>query len=207
MKSTFVSLLGIAMLSATMATAAQSADASEPDVAAASAPATVPFKAMLTGELAAAVRDRGPDGKVRFVFSIFDQATGGTKLFEETQDVSVSGKILYADIGLGTHGGIPATILQHHSNFYIEIAKASAAFAPLGSRQLVAFKPSSGGNLRPNEWIFVPVDPSICYTCGGEWPYLVGAWSTPLPGAYERPAGCNGGFVFDNDTRPYLCSR
>jgi hypothetical protein len=206
MKSTFVSLLGLAILSGTMATA-QSTDSGAPEAAAATA-ATVPFKAQLSGDLAAAAAERSADGKTRFVFTVYDRATGGTRLFEETQAIRVNGSQLYADVGSATRGGIPAQILAQHSNIYIDVARASAPWSAVGNRQLVAFKPANASNVAPNGvYVFVPVDPSLCFTCGGAWPYLVGSWSTPLPGAYERRSACGGAFASSTDTRPYLCSR
>ncbi len=207
MKATLVSLLGLAMLSGTMAIA-QTTEADQATDAAVSAPATVPFKAKLSGELASAAAERAVDGKAHFVFSIYSAATGGTKLFEEEQSIAPTGNHLYAEVGSATHGGIPAHILRQHSTIYLEVARASAPWNALASRQMIAFKPANNSNANSSGFaVSISVDPSVCFTCGGAWPFLVGSWSTPTPGAYERPSGCGGALASSGDTRPYLCSR
>jgi hypothetical protein len=47
---------------------------------------------------------------------------------------------------------------------------------------------------------------SLCWTCGGTWPYYGGTIPTRV-GATERGASCAGNPVSSSDTIPYLCCR
>jgi hypothetical protein len=47
---------------------------------------------------------------------------------------------------------------------------------------------------------------SLCYTCGGPWPYLAGTFYTPRPGdTFERGNSCAGGLAYRYDTNPRVC--
>ena len=205
MKLVTMSLIGLTMISATALIGAQSADVDGSGDATALQRASVPFKAHVSGELAVAL-SHARGGSAEFVLSIFDSATGGTKLFEETQSIRASGNNLYAEIGSATSGGVPAHVLSAHPDLWLEISEASAPAIALQGRQKVSFRRPNAAGMAPNA-IYISVDPSMCFTCGGAFPYLVGSWSTPTPGAYERGGACGGSFTYSTDTRPYLCSR
>jgi hypothetical protein len=190
MKSQVISLFALTLLSVT---AAQS------QVFVSEEGGTLPFKARLARNSSVTPSM----GKVEYIFSVFNAASGGTKLFEERQSLQAVDGNLYAQVGSRTPGGIPAHILQNNARLWIEMEKSSSPWAAEQSRLLLVLRREA---VSPN-YVTVYVDPSLCYTCGGAWPYF-GGYSVSNSYAYERGPGCSGGFSFNyHDSSPYLCGR
>ena len=190
MKSTLISVFSLTLF---CVTAAQS------QVSVSEEGGTLPFKARLA--LNSSVTPS--IGKVEYVFSVFNAASGGTKLFEESQSLEALRGNLYAQIGSKTPGGIPSNILRNNPRLWIEFAKSSSPWAVEQPRLLLVLRRA---NVSPDA-ITVFVDPSVCFTCGGAWPIFAGSWGSTTD-AIERGSGCSGGFsTAFHDRSPFLCSR
>ncbi len=186
LKKSFAFALFVSMLGSVIAVQAQNQAA------------TVPFKAhAATLSLTAAERAAG---KVQLVFRIYGEAQNGSPLFEESQNVAISGDNLYADIGAATAGGVTAATLQGRSQIWVEYARSASPELPIENR----FSFTLHRGLHSD--ISFSLDPSLCYTCGGSWAVYGGAIPTPS-GAYERGSSCGGSIALSTDRLPYLCGR
>jgi hypothetical protein len=159
---------------------------------------TVPFKAHVA-TVAPTLAEKSA-GNMQLVFRIYGQSQNGSPLFEETQNVPISGDNLYADIGAATAGGVPIATLQNRQKIWVEYARTSAP--ELSRENRFSFTLHSSG-IDPG--IQFSVDPSLCFTCGGGWPIWGGAVSST--NTYERGSSCSGAVVYSTDTLPYLCGR
>jgi hypothetical protein len=192
MKSTLTSLFALTLLSVT---AAQS-QVSEQG-------ATLPFKARLAQNSSLTPSTRS----VEYIFSVFNEASGGTKLFEERQSLQVVDGNLYAQLGSRTPGGIPAQILQNNSKLWIELAKASSPWAAEQPRLLINLRPAPRSGVSPDLTVTITTGARLCYTCGGLYPVFSGSWGSSPQAASELGPGCSGTFgTTFNDHSPYLCS-
>ena len=160
--------------------------------------ATVPFKTPVS--VVALSPAEKSAGTIELVFRIFDQAKNGSKLFEESQNVPISGDNLYTNIGSATAGGIPAATLQNHQRIWVEYARTSVPELSLENRFSFTLSRGSG------QPISFSVDPSVCFTCGGGWPVYGGTLPT-ASGASERGSSCSGSISSSTDKFPFLCGR
>jgi hypothetical protein len=165
----------------------------------------IPFKTVVQGV---------KDGTVEVVLTVFSARRGGDRLFEEKQTVQVENGILFTMIGERTPGGVPAEVFQNN-RVWIEMALASAPQAPVGTRMASTIRAGAIRDGAQTEVLVnVPVDDTLCFTCGGAWPVFNGSLnqagcSSVNTGACptERGSLCGGGHLRRVDTRPFLCSR
>lgn len=163
-------------------------------------PSTLPFKARIPGDALKTPASK-PAVSEDLIFTLYDESAGGVQVFQERQTVKMYGDIFVVFIGAATHGGLPAAILYSHS-IAIEFARASAPTTPLAARALSTTQ-RRDPNIPLN--LVIPVDPSICFTCGDQWPIFAGGILSN--GAFERGSGCSDDFQVTQDTFPFLCSR
>src|SRR5262245_21684898 len=165
----------------------------------------IPFKTVVRGV---------NEGTVEVVLTVFSGKRGRDRLFEERQAVQVENGIVFAMVGQRTPGGVPAEVFQNN-RVWIEMALASAPQEPVGTRVESTIRTGAIRDGAQTEVLVnVPVDDSLCFTCGGAWPRFsgslaqVGCTSLFLSRCpVERGSACGGLLVTRVDTRPFLCSR
>jgi hypothetical protein len=173
---------------------------------------TTAIKGVVQSRVSVNAESKNVDRNVPVVLRLFDREFGGTLLFEERQTVDVDDAgIFVAVVGSATKGGIPARITDQYSSVWGEYALASEAFInSVNPRQQIAYRST---DIRTDFTVTIPIMTTLCYTCGGSWPYLQGWWNipyTPYTSGYnvwERGLACAGSPGYRVDTRPFLCSR
>ena len=154
-----------------------------------------------------------PSGKnqnrsVSVVLKLYDLEFGGRVLFEERQTVQVDEAGMFvAHIGANTQGGIPARITDEHSTMWAEYSLVSGGVraSNVTGRQEMTHRRGIGTNVLVN----VPTSTTLCYSCGGSWPYFQGSWNVVYSSTNvtERGSSCSGSPTTRGDSRPYLCAR
>jgi hypothetical protein len=140
------------------------------------------------------------DGEVELVLRLYDQAKGGTKLFEEPTlvDVSQGMYVVFAEV--------PSEVIVRHATVWMEVAKEAAPDLPLGDRQPFAMKPAGNSP----QAVVCPAGgcATFCFTCGGAYPFFNGGFPLAAGSApIERGWSCAGGLTSQADTFPYLCTQ
>jgi hypothetical protein len=92
--------------------------------------AQVPRTISFQGYLSDASGNPLIDGTHSFVFTVFDQATGGTPLFTEAQSVVVVRGMFNAILGSSTSGGIPQSVAADRPYFLDVAVDGGASLAP-----------------------------------------------------------------------------
>jgi hypothetical protein len=168
----------------------------------------LPIKGVLQSQVSVDTASKGADRSVPVVLRLYDREFGGTMLFEERQTVEVDDAgIFVALVGSATKGGVPARITDENSTVWGEYTLASGAFInAVNARQPIAYRST---DIRTDFSVTIPIMTTLCYTCGGSWPYFQGSWVVPysVNNVYERGSACYGSPVERTDTRPYLCGR
>jgi hypothetical protein len=135
-------------------------------------------------------------GVVDLVISVYDQPEGGILLYQLTKPVAVKHKIFDEDIN------VPSELFSANPQVFVGFAKTSAPEDEIGERMPFTKAPESHP-IPQNHTGYV----SLCFTCGGHFPFRVGAFPVPSPyRVVERGSGCSGSLIERRDTRPWLCS-
>jgi hypothetical protein len=141
---------------------------------------------------------------VAVVLRLYDRPVAGTLLFQEQQRVAVEPDgIFVAMIGQGTAGGVPASITGQHATVWADYSFASTPGIASNRQQITHSQSGVTTNVVPDGGQMV----SLCFTCGGNWPYFSGAFTNTGTGPTERASGCVGTLIVRTDSRPFLCSR
>ena len=146
---------------------------------------SVPFKGWITKEGVA------KEGTISLVLKIYDQANGGTKLYEATHEVEVTHGQYYAMIQ------VPSETIANSQTIWLEAASVEEKELAFEPRQPFATKRPEG--LVPNA-----VGVFLCYKCGAL--QLVGGIPVASGNPDEFGAGCVQPLTRRTDYRPYLCS-
>lgn len=162
---------------------------------------TLPFKARIVANSSLTPST----GRVDYTFSVFTEAAGGVKVFEERHSLQSFDGNIYAEIGSKTPGGIPAGILKNNARLWVEMAKSSSPWAAEQPRLRIDHGTPSG--VAPAITITFTRGARLCFTCGGGWNIITGIFSSNPGAASEFGVGCGGtrGTTF-NDHQPWLCS-
>jgi hypothetical protein len=141
------------------------------------------------------------DGNDRLILRIYDQAVGGAVLFEVTRKVDVSNGVYVALVD------VPSEILSAKTNVWLEGSKETEPFTPIGERTQFAIRRLGGGITQA---IVCPAGgcASLCFTCGGAYPFFNGA--IPLAAGSmptERGGACAAPLQARADTIPFLCTQ
>lgn len=140
---------------------------------------------------------------------LYDRAIGGNLLFEEQQRVSVEADgIFVAMVGQGTREGVPLRITNQYPTLWAEYSLAGS----VGTNNNVAQTRQAITHTRPDGVNITAVPDggqlvSLCFTCGGNWPYFSGSFTNTGTGPTERSSGCTSILAVRTDSRPFLCSR
>jgi hypothetical protein len=148
---------------------------------------SVPFKGWITKEGIA------KEGKVNLVLKIYDQANGGTKLYEGVHEAEVTHGQYFAIVQ------VPSETIANSQLVWLEAASVD--------EKEVALEPRLSFTARPQAQIEASQHfryAFLCYSCG----VYAFAGSIPVPSGNpaENPAGCfPGPIAIRTDYRPYLC--
>ena len=137
---------------------------------------------------------------------LFDREFGGTLLFQEQQKVSVEADgVFVAMVGQATKGGVPVRITNQYATVWAEYSLAGSAGINMAqARQPITHtRPDVSVNLVPDGGQII----SLCFTCGGNWPYFSGSFTNTGTGPTERLNSCSSTLIIRTDSRPFLCSR
>jgi len=138
------------------------------------------------------------------VLRLHDRAFGGTLLFQEQQKVAVEPDgIFVAMVGQGTTGGVPAGITAQYATVFADYSLAATPGITSTRQQITHSSSAITPNLVPDGGQLL----SLCFTCGGNWPYFSGSFTNTGTGPTERSSSCSGTLVVRTDSRPFLCSR
>lgn len=149
-------------------------------------------------------------GWVPMVMAVYDAPEGGRVLYETTRSVDVRNR-LFVDVL-----EVPSDILGGHSQVFVEFALAKSPQRPLRPQRMPFAVPPSqqspgvsiaGVRAVATVGTHVLAAESVCFTCGGAYPYQAGALATRSGGPnIERGRGCGGGLrTTTTDNRPFLC--
>jgi hypothetical protein len=149
----------------------------------------VPFKGLMA-----------EDGNVELILRLYDQAHGGTRLFEEIREAEVRQGVYALDVE------VPSEIVTKHPTVWMEVARAAEPDKSLEER--TAFRTRRSGEVLPQAPLCLGSCVSLCFTCGGSFPLFSGGIPVPSGSSViERGVGCDGSLVSRSDPRPQLCSR
>ena len=150
---------------------------------------SVPFKGWITKEGVA------KEGTISLVLKIYDQANGGTKLYEGIHEVEVTRGQYFALIQ------VPSETIGSTATLWLEAASVEERELPLEQRQQFVLRPSGGAT---TNGIF---GAAVCLTCGGSFPIWrgvvpPGTGSLPI----EYGTSCSGSLTSRADANPFICS-
>jgi hypothetical protein len=139
-------------------------------------------------------------GDVELILRLYDRADGGTKLFEETALVEVSQGTYLAFVA------VPSRILAGQTTVWMEVARETRTSLRIAERQAFALK-------RADNQVLATSCPSggcasLCYTCGGDYPFYNGTIALPsgsMP--TERGGSCAQPLEAMADVSPFLCTQ
>ena len=152
------------------------------------------------------------EASVSVVLRLFDREFGGAKLYEERQTVEVVDGVFVAFVGQGTREGVPKNVTDSHPVVYAEWSLASSA-SIVPEQRVSVMHTRTNTAIAPNAVsVSVPVDMSICFTCGGSWPIFSGmsrngGITAAERRVTERGAACSGPLLNRPDTLVFYCSR
>ena len=152
------------------------------------------------------------EASVSVVLRLFDREFGGAKLYEERQTVEVVDGVFVAFVGQGTREGVPKNVTDSHPVVYAEWSLASSA-SIVPEQRVSVMHTRTNTAIAPNAVsVSVPVDMSICFTCGGSWPIFSGmsrngGITAAERRVTERGAACSGPLLNRPDTLVFHCSR
>jgi hypothetical protein len=162
---------------------------------------SVPFKGFITKEGVAR------EGKVKLVLRIYDQADGGTKLYEGIHEASVIHSQYFAEIQ------IPSESIAKSKTVWLEAAGVE--------EKELAFEPRQAFAVAPEATAAIPYyvrSVALCFVCGGDAPNLNGSFYVPPEpenihgqtdgvnnNVFEFASGCAGPKAWRVDHHPYLC--
>jgi hypothetical protein len=135
------------------------------------------------------------NGPVSLTFRVYDRATGGRLIYQETQRVNVQRGVYFAMVGQRP-GGLSAA-LARTPLLWVEAVRNGRA---LGPRQ-------SFSGYRIGTQAITLRFASICFTCGGGWPVFAGSIRSQGDTPTERGGSCSGGLAARSDSSPFLCTQ
>jgi hypothetical protein len=135
-----------------------------------------------------------PDGEVRLVFKVYNQASEGRLIQQEARTVPVSRGVYFAMI---------ATSALNRA-VWVEV---DAAGRRLGERQAFRIVTEAEAALEPDAFANRGFA-GLCFTCGDGLSRFVGSFQDVSGQPFEYGSSCSGNSpVQTNDSRPFLCSR
>jgi hypothetical protein len=136
-------------------------------------------------------------GAIDVIMHVYDAPQGGTLLHQVTQSVTVQEGIFDELIDL------PTALLMAHPQVFIEFATAAAPEEPLAEERMQYTQPGELAGARRHQLF---TDVSLCFSCGGDFPFLAGTLATRNSGKnLERGRRCAGDLRHRRDTQPRLC--
>jgi hypothetical protein len=158
---------------------------------------SVTFKGFITKEGVAR------EGKVDLVLRIYDQADGGTKLYEGIHEAMVIHSVYFAQIQ------IPSESIAKSKTLWLEAAGVDEKELAFEPRQAFRALPEAGG-VGVNAIPYYVKSVALCFTCGGDAPFQNGGFRVPGDGSsnnvYEFGASCGAPKGDRFDPFPHLCA-
>jgi hypothetical protein len=150
---------------------------------------------------------------VELIISVYDELQGGTLLYQLTKPVTPEDGIFFDTIE------VPSEILDGYPQVFIEFSKASSPSEPLPGERMEFNQPwvsrdIEGANItsRDAEGLAFSESVSVCFTCGGAWPFTAGAIvAGPFVSGrhnHQRGENCKNPDVLEQSTdpRPQICT-
>jgi hypothetical protein len=153
------------------------------------------------------------NGQIPLTMTLYDAPKLGLNLYQTNKIVVVADREFVEIIE------VPSEALQGRSKVYVEFTRVGFPLTPLNAdRMPFAIPPSQqtatltqGATVAQAaafyEGAHVLAAESVCYTCGGAYPYQAGALATRSGGPnIERGRGCGGSLhTTTSDSRPFIC--
>jgi hypothetical protein len=135
------------------------------------------------------------NGNVPLTFRVYDRASGGRLIHQESQRVGVQKGVYFAMVGQRA-GGLSAE-LARTPLLWVEVVKEGRILGPRQSFTVNRVGTQSIG-------LFFA---SICFTCGGAWPVFAGSIRSVGDTPTERGSSCSGALQARSDGSPFLCTQ